>query len=246
VAEAKKLQEQHEIPFRIAYQIVIGEIDLETYLAAAARKAEIQRLVEQEGMNGGIAARIVDGELSLSEGRFLTRWSRYRQENYSRSVLIEAERNARTYCFGLFSGEIVDAQVEKNEKYEVILKIGDELRKLHKLELKFVVPEEHRERALAQLRVDEEVRSRDLRPQPRILDRYRLRNQDLFRCLEERTVLFITLLSGDVLRGIIDWFSLYEIGMALRGGVPLTTFRHAIYSVRPKKGGQIGGFRSQV
>jgi sRNA-binding regulator protein Hfq len=41
----------------------------------------------------------------------------------------------------------------------------------------------------------------------------------------------VTLLEGEVLRGIVAWFSRYEFALTVKGGVQVTVFRHALVNV---------------
>jgi sRNA-binding regulator protein Hfq len=54
--------------------------------------------------------------------------------------------------------------------------------------------------------------------------------------MEQRQVLFFTLLEGEVLRGAISGFSRYEITLSMKGELPLTILQHAVYDLRDKNG----------
>ena len=54
--------------------------------------------------------------------------------------------------------------------------------------------------------------------------------------MKEKKVVFMTLLEGEIVRGIIAGFSRYEITVHLKGGTAITVLRHSIYDLRDKKG----------
>ena len=54
--------------------------------------------------------------------------------------------------------------------------------------------------------------------------------------MEERTVLFFTLLEGEIIRGLVTAFSRYDLTVSLKGGVSVVVMRHAVLDVRDKKG----------
>jgi len=54
--------------------------------------------------------------------------------------------------------------------------------------------------------------------------------------MQNRTVLLFTTLEGAVLRGLVGGIHRYELTLFLKGGVPVTLLRHAIFDVRDKKG----------
>ena len=66
--------------------------------------------------------------------------------------------------------------------------------------------------------------------------RYHVKNKTLFPLMKEKKVVFMTLLEGEIVRGIIAGFSRYEITVNLKGGIPVTVLRHSIYDLRDKKG----------
>jgi hypothetical protein len=54
--------------------------------------------------------------------------------------------------------------------------------------------------------------------------------------MQQREVLFITMLEGEIIRGLILAFSRYDLTIGLKGGIPIVALRHSILDVRDKKG----------
>ena len=54
--------------------------------------------------------------------------------------------------------------------------------------------------------------------------------------MHEKKVVFFTLLEGEIIRGIIADFSRYDITVNLKGGIPVTILRPAVYDIRDKEG----------
>ena len=54
--------------------------------------------------------------------------------------------------------------------------------------------------------------------------------------MNERQVLFFTLLEGEIIRGIAADFSRYDITVHLKGGIPVILLRHSVYDLRDKAG----------
>ena len=54
--------------------------------------------------------------------------------------------------------------------------------------------------------------------------------------MHEKRVVFFTLLEGEIIRGIIAEFSRYDITVKLKGGLPVTILRHAVYDLSNKEG----------
>ena len=66
--------------------------------------------------------------------------------------------------------------------------------------------------------------------------RHHVKNKSLFVLMQDREVVFFTLLEGEVIRGVISAFSRYDITVNLKGGLPVVLLRHSIYDLRDKQG----------
>ena len=62
-----------------------------------------------------------------------------------------------------------------------------------------------------------------------------IKNKTLFPLMKEKRVLFFTLIEGEMIRGVVTDFSRYDITVSLKGSVPVTVLRHAVYDLRDKK-----------
>jgi len=83
---------------------------------------------------------------------------------------------------------------------------------------------------------DAKVAARGLGPIEQVRQRHHVKNKTLFPFMQSRTVLRFTTLAGDVLQGLVGGIHRYELTVLLKGGVPVTLMRHAIFDVRDKKG----------
>lgn len=66
--------------------------------------------------------------------------------------------------------------------------------------------------------------------------RHFIKNKTLFPLMMERQVVFLTLLDGTLLRGLVTGFNRYEIRMSLKGGTPVTVLRHGVWAAQTKVG----------
>jgi len=145
---------------------------------------------------------------------------------------------ADNYELHLHQQFIVQAKVIENLQYEVKLKYENEQQVtiVQKQNIKFLYAREFSTAVLAQLKSDHTVRQMGHSPIQQISQRHHIKNKTLYPLMQEREVLFFTMLEGEILRGIVTGFSRYEINLKLKGGVPVTLFRHGIYDVRNKAG----------
>jgi hypothetical protein len=161
----------------------------------------------------------------------------YLDECYSLSVFDQAVQSKEPWQIHLHEHRIIKAEITENLKYDIkwfISGEGDIL--LPKVQIKLIYPEALSDRVANGLNTDQKVKGLGLEPILPPGKRYHVKNKTLFPLMKERTVVFFTLLEGEVIRGIITGFSRYEIAVNLKGGTPVTILRHSIYDLRDKKG----------
>jgi sRNA-binding regulator protein Hfq len=107
---------------------------------------------------------------------------------------------------------------------------------VHKTAIKFFHSLEEALEIVERIKFDRQVRSRKLLPIISAKDRHFIKNKSLYPLMLEREVLFFTLLEGEILRGVVQGFNRFEIRVNLKGGLPVTIMRHALYEVQDKKG----------
>lgn len=161
----------------------------------------------------------------------------YLADNDHRSLLEEARLTGRELVFHLHGHRVVRAGIAANDNYELTLSTleGQDVA-LHKTDLKFFYDLEFADRVPSLLKSDSKVRSLGLEPMVSTRGRHFVKNKSLYPLMLDREVLFLTLLEGEVLRGVLDGFNRYELKIRLKGGLPVTVMRHAIYELKNKKG----------
>ena len=132
----------------------------------------------------------------------------------------------------------VTARLTENQTYEIRADVeGKGPALLKKIDLKFLYPADRSDAVIKLLKKkDKKVTAMNLGPIENFRERRFVKNKSLYPLMKERQVLFFTLLEGEIVRGIIDRFSRYEITVLLKGGIELTLLRHSIYDLRDKKG----------
>jgi len=161
----------------------------------------------------------------------------YLDKNYRISVFDQVLQSNEPWEFHLYDQRIVTARVKENLTYDISLDIegsGEEL--LPKTDVKLLYPQDRSEVARPLLKQDKKVKGLDVEPIISPSQRHHIKNKTLFPLMKERQVLFFTLLEGEIVKGIVDGFSRYEITVNLKGGIPVTVLRHNIYDLRDKKG----------
>ena len=160
----------------------------------------------------------------------------YLEEHQNDSLFVRESGKETNWCLVLHDGREVIGQIKKNEPFEIELFTKEgALETVHKVHVNYICPETGREEVLKQVRKDASVA--DKAEGPHFLPRFRhhIKNKSLFPLMNRREVLYFTLLHGEVLRGIVNGFSRYEIGLSMKRGVPVVILRHAVFDVKDKK-----------
>jgi hypothetical protein len=94
----------------------------------------------------------------------------------------------------------------------------------------------HEETLARLIKTDAKAQAAPLDPIISPKDRHHVKNKTLFPLMQQRVVLLITLLEREIIKGLVQGFSRYDLTISLKGGVPVVLLRHAILDVRDKKG----------
>ena len=163
--------------------------------------------------------------------------NKYLNDNYEKSAFDSAMNDPLPWVYHLHGRRIVSARLIRNSTYDIVLLIdGQPEEEIPKTSVKLLYPSAHTEAAAGLIKVDSKVRTRELEPIIRPGDRHHVKNKTLFPLMEERTVLFFTLLEGEIIRGLVTAFSRYDLTVSLKGGVSVVVMRHTVLDVRDKKG----------
>jgi hypothetical protein len=161
----------------------------------------------------------------------------YLDESYEVSIFDQALFSKDMYEIHLHRHIIIKAEVIENFKYDIKVAIeGKDNKVIPKVSIKMLYPLSHSEAAAVLIKTDDKISALDVEPILAPAKRYHIKNKSLFPLMKEKTIVFFTMLEGEIIRGIIAGFSRYEIIVNLKGGVPLTLMRHSILDLRDKKG----------
>jgi sRNA-binding regulator protein Hfq len=126
--------------------------------------------------------------------------------------------------------------IKENKKYDIIFQPTDSNEEeVAKITIKFLYPAEYQARVASLVKIDPQVKAQRLSPIYQPSKRNFIKNKTLFPLMEQREVMFFTLLEGEIIRGLITGFTRYEIMVNMKGGVPITILRHAVYAFRDKR-----------
>ncbi len=172
-----------------------------------------------------------------STGGHLTGLSEYLDEFYKKSIFDQAMASKSPWQYHLYEEGVVTAGILGNTTYDLKLAINGQAGKtLPKTSVKMLYAADTADAVFKLIKSDKKVKALNLEPIISTKERHYVKNKSFFVLMKEKTVMFLTLLGGEVIRGIIDGFSRYDITVNLKGGLPVTVLRHSIYDLRDKKG----------
>lgn len=168
---------------------------------------------------------------------YLIGLNEYLEAHYHESVFDQAVLDGQQWEIHAHSHRILQARIMETVTYDVTVDTGNgEGETLPKVQIKFLYPARLTDSVKPLLMQDTKVEAQNLGPHFSPRYRHHVKNKTLFPLMNDRTVLFFTLLEGEILKGIVAGFNRYEITVHIKGGLPITVLRHAIHDIRDKRG----------
>lgn len=139
--------------------------------------------------------------------------------------------------FGLYDHALVPATITAFTKYDFVLQIAlnpdsigaeGESRELPKTDVKYCYKAEDATGIQSIISYNEEIKKQDLKPIVQPSKRYSINTSVIIQARRARQMIEVTMLEGEVFRGLVDWVSRYEIKMILDNESKVVVFRHAI------------------
>ena len=139
--------------------------------------------------------------------------------------------------FGLYDHALVPAMITEFTKYDFVLQVAlnpdsigaeGESRELPKTDVKYCYKAEDATGIQSIINYNEEIKKQNLKPIVQPSKRYSINTSVIIQARRARRTIEVTMLEGEVFRGLVDWVSRYEIKMILENGSKVVVFRHAI------------------
>jgi CspA family cold shock protein len=130
--------------------------------------------------------------------------------------------------FGLYNHILLPVTVTGSTKYDFVLQGKIEGQELPKTDVKYCYKAEDATDIQSIIRYDEEIKTQSLKPVIQRKKRYSINTRAIVQARRARHTIEVTMLEGEVFRGLVDWVSRYEIKMILENESKIVVFRHAI------------------
>ena len=163
-------------------------------------------------------------------------FSEYKKEHYESSCFTTLEKSGEKTLFLLHGRTSLTGTLVRQTIYDLHVASDDGEVVIPKVEVKCHAPASSADVVGKLIKTDKTVSALELGPIHAPAHRYFIKNKTLYPLIKERQVMLITLLEGEVVKGLVENFSRYDIEMRIKGGVGLTVLRHAVYDIKDKKG----------
>jgi len=168
---------------------------------------------------------------------YLAGLKEYLAKHDTHSVFDDALASDAPWNFHVHPGRVITARLTGVETYDVVLAPEDgEPELVQKHDIHFLYPAAQAAAVAKLVKIDKAVAKLGLEPTVSHKLRQHVKNKTLFPLMQERTVVFVTLRDGSVIRGLVTGFSRYDIHMSMKGAVAVTLLRHSLHDIRDKKG----------
>jgi hypothetical protein len=248
--QAALLAEKENIPLPVAKKIVAGQLTLEEHLAEEQQKRErreqaieIHKKYPELPLN--VCYQVVDEKIGVQEfmerrtirkqrrqNWYLTYLQSHQQDNLPLSLYLQKliHKKIKTF-FAFFDHDSMMGTVVGYTPYN--LKIKDQSGKIEmysKLNLKYFCRASYVHKVLSLIAINPEWRSQNVIPSSDPDERYQIASE----MLQEGNVIELTMGGGEVVRGMVNWASSFDIKLLLsvQPKASIVVFRHAVVDAK--------------
>jgi len=219
------------MPYQMAMAVAHGKLDLNEALERMAQKDHVNKLMEKHDLSRALATQIAIGHADLDQLLSRRRLDAHRTEHRDRTCL---RVDSGVHAFALVGGSLLKGEPQDVGSYSVMLleEGAEEPVEVHKLQFKYCYAPSAWKAVRKAIKKSKKKATEPVVPAKRPQDRYSCSDKRVFSLMDAGGEVVLDLLEGEQIRGRIDWFSRYEIGLLLKGDVELSVFRHALQNLR--------------
>ena len=152
-----------------------------------------------------------------------------RAERHGRAYVQKQIRKKTPMVFELYRGHI-EGIINRRLTYTLVVLTDGEAHHLEKLNIKYMYKKDEMSHIVQDIKVDAELKAQSLVSIVHKSERFQVDNRVLARCRKQKIPVRLTLRGGEIMTGVIAWFSQYEIKMFLAHGASVVVFRHGLHS----------------
>ena len=153
-----------------------------------------------------------------------------RAESHGRAYVQKQIRKKTPMVFELY-GEHIEGVISRRLTYALAVEsLSGEVHHLEKLSIKYMYKQDEMSQVVQDIEIDANLKMQNLASIIHKSERFQVDNRVLARCRREKIPARLTLRGGEIIVGLIRWFSQYEIKILLAHGGNVIVFRHGLQS----------------
>ena len=154
-----------------------------------------------------------------------------RAESHGRAYVQKQIRKKTPMVFELY-GEHIEGIIRRRLTYALaVVSVNGEVCHIEKLNIKYMYKRDEMPQVVQDIEVDTDLKARNLVSITSRSERFQVDDRVLARCRREKIPVCLTLRGGEVITGIIRWFSQYDMKMILAHGGNVIVFRHGLHNL---------------
>ena len=134
--------------------------------------------------------------------------------------------------FGLYNHALFPATITGFTRYDFVLQGEGERHEMPKTDVKYCYKAEDAADIQSIICYNETIKVRGLKPIIQRKKRCSINTRAIIHARRAQDTIEVTMLEGEVFRGVVDWVSRYEIKLILANESKIVVFRHAICDLK--------------
>ncbi len=152
-----------------------------------------------------------------------------RAESHGRAYVQKQIRKKTPMVFELY-GEHIEGIISRRLTYSLaVVSANGVEHHLEKLNIKYMYKRNEMSQVVQDIEVDMELKAQSLTAIVHRSERFQVDDRVLVRCRKEKIPVRLTLRGGEIITGVIRWFSQYDMKMLLAHGGNVIVFRHGLH-----------------
>ncbi len=152
-----------------------------------------------------------------------------RAESHGRAYVQKQIRKKTPMVFELY-GEHIEGIISRRLTYALaVVSVNEEVHHLEKLNIKYMYKQDEMSQVVQDIEVDTDLRTQNLISIVHRSERFQVDDRVLVRCCKKKIPVRLTLRGGEIITGLIKWFSQYDMKMLLAHGGNVIVFRHGLH-----------------
>ncbi len=153
-----------------------------------------------------------------------------RAESHGRAYVQKQIRKKTPMVFELY-GEHIEGIISCRLTYTLaVVSVNEEVHHLEKLNIKYMYKRDEMAQVVQDIEVDTDLKAQNLISIVHKAERFQVDDRVLVRCRKEKIPVRLTLRGGEIITGVVRWFSQYDMKMLLAHGGNVIVFRHGLHS----------------